>query len=89
MQATTWIRPESLSLLDVGCNVGAFLKTCQQAMPRLKLAGVEINETALAIAQRQLPGIDLHHDYGQASYRICVVLQKLDTVESREDAENA
>ncbi|MBN8563181.1 MAG: class I SAM-dependent methyltransferase [Leptolyngbya sp. UWPOB_LEPTO1] len=61
MQATTWIRPESLSLLDVGCNVGAFLKTCQQAMPRLKLAGVEINETALAIAQRQLPGIDLHH----------------------------
>lgn len=66
MQLTQWIMPQHQSLLDVGCNVGAFLQSCRENFPNLKLAGVEINQTALAIAQQQLPGIKLHHAGAEA-----------------------
>lgn len=60
-QLTQWITPQHQSLLDVGCNVGALLRSCKENFPNLKLAGVEINQSALAIAQQQLPEIELHH----------------------------
>jgi SAM-dependent methyltransferase len=53
------IIPPVESLLDVGCNVGAWLADCRQGFPAARLAGVEINDQALAIARHRLPGVAL------------------------------
>lgn len=46
---------EPLSLLDVGCNVGAWLSDVRNRRPHAMLAGVELNSTALSIAARNQP----------------------------------
>jgi SAM-dependent methyltransferase len=59
MQATDWIDPSVTSLLDVGCNVGAWLSVCAQRFPTAHLAGVEINPSALLAAQQNVPRAEL------------------------------
>lgn len=51
MRVERWIEPPVSSLLDVGCNVGAWLADCAALYPCARLAGVDINETALRIAR--------------------------------------
>jgi len=74
------------SLLDVGCNVGAWLRDCARQLPSARLAGVEINEEALQVARRNVPSAELHHagaealpfDDGTFQYVTCVeVLEHL------------
>jgi SAM-dependent methyltransferase len=58
MRASDYIvDPESL--LDVGCNVGAWLADCHRHWPAAKLAGVEPNAESLAQARQRLPDADL------------------------------
>ena len=61
MRVTDWIKPPVGSLIDVGCNVGAWLEHCRQLYPEAELAGVEINEPALEMARKSVPDADLHH----------------------------
>ncbi len=61
MRVTAYIREPVGSLLDVGCNVGAWLGECARRYPAARLAGVEINETALQVARQNVPSAELHH----------------------------
>ena len=61
MRAATYIKDPVTSLLDVGCNVGAWLRDCSQRWPSAHLAGVEINQAALNQAKVNVPGVDLRH----------------------------
>lgn len=61
MRVTAWIKQPVGALLDVGCNVGAWLGECAQRYPSARLAGVEINEPALAVARKNVPTAELHH----------------------------
>jgi SAM-dependent methyltransferase len=61
MRASDWIQEPVTSLLDVGCNVGAWLMDCARRYPTSRLAGVEINEAALQIARQAVPAAELHH----------------------------
>jgi SAM-dependent methyltransferase len=54
-----WIRPETKSILDVGCNVGAWLSDLRREWPNARLAGVEPSADMLAIARPRLPGVEL------------------------------
>jgi SAM-dependent methyltransferase len=56
-----FIREPVTSLLDVGCNVGAWLQDCAGRYPSARLAGVEINEAALEMARKNIPTADLRH----------------------------
>jgi SAM-dependent methyltransferase len=60
VRADEWIEPEAKSILDVGCNVGAWLKDLQRDRPNARLAGVEPSPDMLAIARSRLPGVELH-----------------------------
>jgi SAM-dependent methyltransferase len=60
MSPIRWVPPNAAALLDVGCNVGAFLKHCRGVFPNMRLAGVEINPEALEAARRNVPDADLH-----------------------------
>jgi SAM-dependent methyltransferase len=60
MRVHSFIEGEPESILDVGCNVGAWLSECRKRWPNARLAGVEPNADMLAIAQRRLPEADLH-----------------------------
>ncbi|HEY3500351.1 MAG TPA: methyltransferase domain-containing protein, partial [Polyangiaceae bacterium] len=60
MKASDYIAPDVDSILDVGCNVGALLLDCRERFPHARLAGIEPNGDTFAIAQRRLPGADLH-----------------------------
>jgi SAM-dependent methyltransferase len=55
-----WLGPDVDSLLDVGCNVGAWLRDCASRYPGARLAGVEINDAALEVARARVRGADLH-----------------------------
>jgi SAM-dependent methyltransferase len=56
MDAGLYIQnPESL--LDIGCNTGAWLQDCRKRFPRARLAGMDVNATALAQAQLRAPSI--------------------------------
>lgn len=46
---------EPLSLLDVGCNVGAWLSDVRNRRPKARLAGVELNASALGSAAQNRP----------------------------------
>jgi SAM-dependent methyltransferase len=61
MRATAWIKQPVDSLLDVGCNVGAWLSDCAGRYPSARLAGVEINPTALTVAKENVPTAELYH----------------------------
>lgn len=60
MKASDYIAPGVESILDVGCNVGALLLDCRRRYPQARLAGIEPNGDALAVAQGRLPGVELH-----------------------------
>ena len=59
MRIDAWIEPPMTSLLDVGCNVGAWLADCVRLYPGARLAGVDINESALRVAKGTLPSVEL------------------------------
>lgn len=59
MRASEWIAPPVESLLDVGCNVGAWLQECARRYPGARLAGVDINEQSVAKAHELLPAADI------------------------------
>ncbi len=61
MHPIRWVPPEARSVLDVGCNIGAFLSHIRQVFPAISLAGVEVNQSALEVASADLPEADLHH----------------------------
>ena len=65
MHPICWIPSSTTSLLDVGCNVGELLEYCHKLYPAMRLAGVEINATALEKARQRLPHIDLHASSAQ------------------------
>jgi SAM-dependent methyltransferase len=66
MHPIRWVPAGARSLLDVGCNVGAFLQHCRDCYPGLELAGVEINPSALEAARANAPWAELHHAGGEA-----------------------
>lgn len=59
MHAVRWVPDGAAGVLDVGCNEGALLGYCREVYPSLRLSGVEINPSALAVARARLPGADL------------------------------
>ncbi len=46
---------DPLRLLDVGCNVGAWLSDVRNRRPKALIAGVELNAPAIAAAARNVP----------------------------------
>ncbi|MDX6512099.1 MAG: hypothetical protein QOE36_1603 [Gaiellaceae bacterium] len=48
-----------LRLLDVGCGTGGFLSWTREVASHATLAGVDVSEEALRLAQTRLPGVDL------------------------------
>lgn len=50
---------EAASVLEVGCNVGANLRWLAELLGAENVAGVDVNERALAVAREQVPGADL------------------------------
>jgi SAM-dependent methyltransferase len=61
LNALDWIDPASDSVLDVGCNVGAFLSDVARHSKATKLIGVDINRDALETARQRHPGISFIH----------------------------
>jgi len=61
MRVRAYIEDPVTSLLDVGCNVGAWLRDCAQRYPSARLAGVEINTAAIEQAKLNVPTADLRH----------------------------
>src|ERR1700690_3128995 len=47
MDGLSWIDPAATSLLDLGCNVGELLGAAGSHYPHLKLAGVDVNHSAI------------------------------------------
>ena len=47
------------SILDVGCNVGAWLCDCANRWPQSRLAGIDINQASLATAKIRVPFADI------------------------------
>jgi SAM-dependent methyltransferase len=64
MDGRAWVDPGSeragASLLDIGCNVGEFLGATARLFPQLKLAGVDIYQTAIETARLNVPQAELH-----------------------------
>jgi pseudaminic acid biosynthesis-associated methylase len=46
------------SALEVGCNVGANLRWLAERLGAAQVAGVDVNESALAVMRDELPGVD-------------------------------
>ena len=61
MRVAAWIEEPVESLLDVGCNVGGWLTDCARFYPSARLAGVEINQSALEVARTRVPTAQLYH----------------------------
>ena len=53
------LRPENV--LEVGCNVGGNLVWVAEAIGAQYVAGVDVNEKALAILRDRIPGADVRH----------------------------
>jgi SAM-dependent methyltransferase len=64
MEPPRWIPRETASLLDVGCNTGDLLYDYRQRYPRMQLAGIDINHSAIQIAKAKLPDAEIHQGYG-------------------------
>jgi SAM-dependent methyltransferase len=60
LEPIAWVPEGARSLLDVGCNVGAFLSHCRAVDPEIRLAGVEIDPAALEAARQRVPDAELH-----------------------------
>ncbi len=59
MDGLNWVDPATSSLLDLGCNVGELLGAVARSYPQIKLAGVDVNPTAIDTARRNLASADL------------------------------
>jgi SAM-dependent methyltransferase len=89
-----YIDGEPESILDVGCNVGAWLRQCRNRWPNARLAGVEPNAGALEIARKQVPGAEFHLSGANAlpfpdgSFRVATCVEVMEHVpaELRPDA---
>jgi SAM-dependent methyltransferase len=64
MEPERWIPQHGTSLLDVGCNVGDLLLACSEWYPKMQLAGIDINKSAIEIAKRKLPEAEIHQGFG-------------------------
>jgi SAM-dependent methyltransferase len=60
LRVTDWIDEPVGSLLDVGCNDGAWLGDCARRFPLARLAGIDINTKALPKAKQKVPRAELH-----------------------------
>lgn len=60
MHPLHWVPKDARSLLDVGCNGGDLLADVRLMMPRLELAGVDVNAQALVVARERLPDVEIH-----------------------------
>jgi SAM-dependent methyltransferase len=87
MRANDWIDPPVESLLDVGCNVGAWLSDCSGRYPGATLAGVDINQSALQKGRARWPGIeflqaDAHHlPFHDATFQYVTCIETLEHLE--------
>ncbi len=61
MRVTDWIKEPLDSLLDVGCNDGAWLDDCASRFPAVRLAGVDINSSAIPKASLRVPNAEIYH----------------------------
>jgi SAM-dependent methyltransferase len=59
MHPIRWVLPHAGSLLDIGCNAGELLRDCRQAFPAMRLAGVDVNPSAIERARQNVPDSDL------------------------------
>ncbi len=59
MEPFHWIPEDVRSLLDVGCNVGEFLKAVRHRSPGARLAGIDINPSAVKTARAKVPDADI------------------------------
>lgn len=64
MEPTGWIRSDAATVLDVGCNTGALLAELRKLAPELKLAGIDINYSAVEAAKRLLPDAEITQGFG-------------------------
>lgn len=64
MEPVFWVKPDTSSLLDVGCNDGALLADLSERYPGMQLAGIDINTTTLAAAKARLPEAEIHQSVG-------------------------
>ncbi len=64
MEPTFWVPPDAVSLLDVGCNIGALLCEFRRRYPKMQLAGIDINRTSIQIARANLPNAEIHEAFG-------------------------
>lgn len=51
--------PHARSFLEIGCGSGVVLSALREALPELRLVGVELYSEGLEIARRRLPGVEL------------------------------
>jgi SAM-dependent methyltransferase len=51
--------PDARSFLEVGCGGGVVLVGLREAIPELRLVGVELYAQGLAVARRRLPDVEL------------------------------
>ena len=56
----SFIKEPVESILDVGCNVGAWLADCKRLYPDANLVGVEINKKAIEVAKSRLPEVKFY-----------------------------
>ncbi len=86
MHVAAHITPPVHSLLDVGCNVGAWLRDCARLYPGARLAGVDFNADALATARTNAPAAELHHagaeslPFADASFQYVTCIEVLEHV---------
>ena len=64
MEPIHWIPPDAEALLDVGCNTGDLLADCRRLYPRMRLAGIDVNHSAIEIARRKVPDAEIHQGFG-------------------------
>ena len=64
MEPMRWIPPETGALLDVGCNTGDLLADCRRLYPHMRLAGIDVNHSAIEVARQKVPDAELHQGFG-------------------------
>lgn len=61
MRVSDWIDESASSILDIGCNVGAWIGDCARRYPAARLAGVDLNKSAVEVASARVPTADFRH----------------------------
>lgn len=76
-----------LTLLDIACGQGFFLRAAEDRSPRLALHGVDFSAVAIERAQTRVPSADLHHTpadrlpFADDTFDYCVNLGSLEHIE--------